>query len=926
MMRNAPPRVSWLWLALIGAVGVAMATAALAQIAPNNPQNQQNLGADVQIYQPVIPGRQALAPVSRLETIYSQRAGQMLTQFGYDILGVPTPVSAALVGAIQQNYVLGPGDEIVVSLMGQADAVYNQRINREGQLVLPRLGPIPAAGRTFDAFRADLEARVAQAFIATDVFVSLGQIRQISVLVTGEVRAPGTRIMSALASPLDALLLSGGIAKTGSLRNVAVIRGNQTQVIDLYGLLTQGTLASLGTLQNGDRVFVPPLQNTVAVAGQVRRSGIYELKDGEIGAETLIRLAGGFEIAGNYRLSKLLLEPTGATRLIPLAPGATIRDGEILFVDSSVDVALDRVQVQGAVAVPGAHPRVTAPTVARVIRNVDDLKPEAYTAFAVIARRDPRLNTRTLLPFSLARVLTGVEDLPLQNDDLIYVFTTAEVRLLANAATDVVAPLVQEALGPDLRDQTRLPIPVATPTTPANRPAAAVAADAGMPAAGANGGAADRQNQQPAARAAGAAGVAAQGTPRAAGQFGGLDAGGLALRIDAQGNLVAAGPDTLAGPEATIGNETTAAARQRRQAEPLARISEDLGVTREALVRSASDHVVWVLNQVRDPGAYLAAGGASLADMVQIAGGVLQQADLSFVEVTSTDADALAGTSRTTRTGYRGGIPDFQRVSLRRLDVVRLRSIFSERDQGQITVAGQVRYAGTFDITRGERLSSLLERAGGLTDQAYAYGAVFTRRSAAAAEREAHLRQARETESQLATLVTYTAQADPSAAGRAGFLQSLAQQISTAPVLGRIVVTADPALLRTRPELDILLEPGDTLFIPKRPSTVTVSGEVLNSGSFQYETGLRINDYLARAGGTTDGADRARIFLVLPDGSARPVQQSWLFNNANVIPPGSTIIVPRDLNPFNLQQFLRDAMQITSQLAITAASIVVLGR
>src|SRR6185503_17979554 len=108
------------------------------------------------------------------------------------------------------------------------------------------------------------------------------------------------------------------------------------------------------------------------------------------------------------------------------------------------------------------------------------------------------------------------------------------------------------------------------------------------------------------------------------------------------------------------------------------------------------------------------------------------------------------------RTSYKGQTGDFQRVSLQPLDVIRLRSVFTDRENGQVSVSGQVKYAGAFNITRGERLSSLLERAGGLTEQAYPYGAVFTRERAAVNEREGNIRQARSIDAQLATLATST--------------------------------------------------------------------------------------------------------------------------------------------------------------------------
>jgi protein involved in polysaccharide export with SLBB domain len=145
------------------------------------------------------------------------------------------------------------------------------------------------------------------------------------------------------------------------------------------------------------------------------------------------------------------------------------------------------------------------------------------------------------------------------------------------------------------------------------------------------------------------------------------------------------------------------------------------------------------------------------------------------------------------------------------------------------------------------------------------------------------------------------------------------------PVLGRIVITADPAVLAVKPELDFILQPGDTLFVPKRPSTVTVVGEVLNPGAFQYKARLRYSDYVSMAGGATQSADSSRTFIVYPNGSSAPIDTDWFsFEGGANIPPGSTIVVPRDLRPFNWSTFLKDVTLIASQLAVTAASLSVL--
>jgi protein involved in polysaccharide export with SLBB domain len=273
------------------------------------------------------------------------------------------------------------------------------------------------------------------------------------------------------------------------------------------------------------------------------------------------------------------------------------------------------------------------------------------------------------------------------------------------------------------------------------------------------------------------------------------------------------------------------------------------------------------------------------------------------------------------------------------LDVIRFRPIFSDRQDGRVTIVGEVRYPGTFDVRRGERLSSVLARAGGLTDEAYALGAIFTRRSAATAESEANQREAKELEVALAAAAqrgSFTSNVSTSAAaGAAGqtaadVVNNLIFELRTAPALGRITITADPSVLVVHPDLDIAMEGGDTLYIPKRPSTISVTGEVLNTGSFTYRNDLTVKDYIALAGGTRETADEGRTFVVLPDGTARPVEESWLtFNQNQIIPPGSIIVVPVAVAPFNFMATLTNISNlasIASSLAVTALSVKLLGQ
>ena len=950
---------------------------ALSQQAGQNQDQTQNGGPSaVQTYAPNLPWRD-LGPPSPLEKIYSQRAGRVLKQFGYDVVGVPSSISVVQSGALQDDYVLGVGDEIVVTLRGQENATYRQRVSRDGEVVLPKLNTIRAAGRTFGDVRHDIETAASQAFISTTAFVTVGSVHQMSVLVSGEVRSPGVRTVSGLASPLDAILLSGGISKTGSLRNIRVLRAGESHTIDLYSVLANGDASGLGMLRDGDRIYVAPLGRTVAIAGFVRRPGIYELRGNTrgISAQALINLAGGTEIAGTYEISKTQLQRDGTSRVVPVVRNAVVESGEVLFVDSSRNATtVDRVTLIGSVALENERALTGSSTVGDVIRSIEDLKYNAYTQFTVIARRDPLSNAITLFPFSLEAAMAGRVAVPLRSNDIVYVFSSDEIRALATFSTrDLNKPAQPMAL--NFPSDVILCPTSQVPNTAGRQPLSPLApqlggaqspcyGDAQHTAGTANLGPGPAQTEAGNLTSdttyaspvdddqlnpndpLGAAAAAEQSNPAQTlvppmnqgegypGQDQSRD------RIEGQNNS-----DDLRSPEArgayapeadavsqaqAIAQRNAVAANQAAQARHptdamlVVNIAKRLAVPPQALVSTASDDLVWVLDAVRVPGPYLAAPGTTLTDIIEAAGGPSQQADFSGVEITSTAFDQASGNSRTVRSNYDAKEASLATVSISPLDVVRLRSVYSNRDEGSVTVAGQVRYPGAFDITRDERLSSVLQRAGGMTDVAYPFGAIFTRKSAALSEREGNIRAAREVEAQIATLA-----ADPTtsqnASSNAGYLMTLSQELRTEPVLGRITISADPVVLATKPELDVVLQPGDMIFVPKRPSSISVSGEVLNPGSFQYRADYNIQDYIRLAGGTTQSADADRSFVVLPDGSARPLDSSWLdFSQDNRIPPGSTIVVPRDLSPFNWTQFLKDSTQILSQLAISAASIAVL--
>ena len=868
-------------------------------------------------------------PASHLEQLFSQRAGRPLTQFGYDTFGVGSSVPVTQVGALQDSYILGAGDQINVVFRGHENVAYTVTVDRDGRIILPELTPISAAGRTFGEVRADIARRAAKQMIGTQAFVSIGTVRQIAVLVTGEVAAPGLRTLTGLNTPLDALLLSGGIKKTGSLRNVVLVRGARRIRLDLYSIIATGGYSAIGALTEGDRIIVPTIGQTVAVAGLIKRPGIYELAPGAsaITEESLVALAGGTELAGAKRLAKLELLSDGRTKMVSVGKSGIIRSGEVLFVDFERSASNGIVTLSGEVSVPGTRDLGSTPSMSHLIRDADDLTAQSYTLYGIVVRRESKSNFQSIIPFSIERTFAGKEDLKLQDNDQVYVFNQSQVAALAAAADAALVGTSSASQNPlsilrsgssststtSSGSSTPAAAPGQTGTTTSQMPApppgtAPTTAPTGgtMPAT-----AGSAPLATAAALQAGNAPPQSVATLPTAPPSGASSVTGIA---QAQATQTATG-----GAAATVATNNAA-----QNQISLDQIAASLGIPTVELVNSARDYLVSINGEVRNPGSYLAVGDTSLASLIAAAGGLQREADLSAVEITSTIIDTSTGVSRTVRNSLRVSGDDFASISLKPFDSVRLRPVFSDRNGETVTILGQVRYPGTFDITRGERLSSVLARAGGLTDEAYPFGTVFTRQSAAIQESSGNQRTATLLEDNIATAATLPSTLiNPSGLS---YVEQIAQALRTAPALGRISVTADPVVLATKPELDVLLEAGDTIYVPKRPSTVTVTGEVLNNGAFAYKPGLTVQDYIRLAGGENGSADDSLVFVVLPDGSARPEGDSWWsFGGGREIPPGSMVVVPRDPQPFNLMLFAINITDVVSKLAITAASLAVVG-
>ena len=902
----------------VGAVAVAQVGGISAEQLQQ--LQQQRSGGTTPTLQPSVTPRETILeptapsapqPPSEIERILSVRAGVRLQMYGYDQLGVGRSVSLPQIGAVQDDYVLGVGDEVVLTLRGQENNEYRVLVDRDGNVTFPRLNPISAAGRTLGKFRENLQGSIRRAYVATEGFVTVGRIRQISVLVSGEVGSPGVRTLTGLSSVVDAIFVSGGVKKSGSLRNILVQRGGRTLVVDLYSVLTGNVRSKNIILADGDKVVVPPLGGTIAVAGQVRRPGIYELPAGRagIGVREAVNLASGKTLPGSYTISLLRMQPDGKRQLVDVSTdgGYILHDGEIVLVKSAVNISTNQVKLMGAVRSPGTVALGKFKTLHDVLPSTDVLNPGAYMLMGIIDRTDPVTLQRIALPFSPLQVIQGRADQKLVSNDTIRILTKDEMlRLVAMSP----AGRQQFAGGTDVTDQIGTP----SQSSAAASENFAKAADAALVSRDTDKSTTVKDTTQ----------VVLKPLPSAK--------AGLPSAFPQAGQVPQRGPQDQQQQQQQIGQPVPSTNPASQSDDDF--VTPEPGPTltvEDALFYATylSEDWVTVNGPVKFPGTYLVAPQTSLADVLRCIGGFTSDADRGEFEITSTSIDNVNGLSSTARTRHSASDDELARVIVQRFDRVEFHRVDSDKMSGSVTLGGEVRFPGVYSILRNEKLSSVIERAGGLNDVAFPEGTVFLRLSVAKAEEVENKRIAADMREQLLHFLMKPAQGGsqpPTAEGIAA-IEGLISRIDNTTTLGRVPVVAEMATLKQHPELDTVLEPGDSIVVPKRPSTVLVMGEVLRPGAARYVASDSVDDYLEKAGGTTSQADTSRVIIVLPDGSVRSNSSSWLnFGFGSRIPAGSTIFVPRELEYYTVRQFVTDTIQIFGQLATSAAALAVLSK
>jgi protein involved in polysaccharide export with SLBB domain len=333
---------------------------------------------------PYVPGE--------FERYVQQQAGGDATvrRFGAELVtGAHDARGAELSPLAPADYIIGPGDEVLVTLWGSVDADLRLVVDRGGRITLPRVGTVQVAGVQLSELPAVVNRRVASVFRNFESSVALGQLRGVRVFVTGFVVRPGAYTVTSLSTVVTALMRAGGPSAAGSFRAIELRRGVEVVArFDLYELLLNGDRSTDRVLQAGDVVHVGPVGTQVGFIGSVNNPAVIELKPGETVTDAL-RMVGGFTaVADRTRLAVERLAERKASRIaqleLPRDERAALSHGDLLRAFSAVSAALPvqrqakRVKVEGEVQRPGEYVLPENSSVQDAIRAAGGYTPGAY--------------------------------------------------------------------------------------------------------------------------------------------------------------------------------------------------------------------------------------------------------------------------------------------------------------------------------------------------------------------------------------------------------------------------------------------------------------------------------------------------------------------------------------------------------------------
>jgi len=801
----------------------------------------------------------------------SRRFPAGLPRFGEDFfqntdIGGLGPNTPAL-----PDYMISPGDEIQVYTWGRDSRNETVVVDNEGMFNYPPLSPLRVAGLKFSDAQKLITSEI-EKIQGVTASVGLGKLKSIRIMVLGEAVRPGSYTLPAGITVTSALFRSGGISSIGSLRNVQVRRDDRIiATLDLYEMLLKGSSHNDIQLLPGDVVFIPLANIQVAVSGMVKRPAIYEVKPGTKTLDVL-ELAGGLvsdAFKGRVRLDRVQNHKKNIVLDVDMekkdgASNVTVDDGDILYVDKVLDKLDDAVFLKGNVNRPGRYEYKDGMTIRDLIPTLQDLQPETFFEYAHILRPAMDDGRPTMLSFNLGDVFSKGMTVTLEPRDTLVIYNRY----------DVVARPVVKASGT-----------VRRPGTYPYRDAMAIS-DLII--------------------AAGGLGDAY--LPEA-----------HLLRV-----LYGSGSDSLYTELIKVNLKNILANPDGEDNLKLKPFDSLVVFSRTNFILPKS---VTIYGAVNGEGTYELAEHMGIPELINLAGGLTKNSFTLNIEVARSN---LTRDSVRTREIIKMNLQDLldgkTSFQLQDGDGVYIREVVDSRKLTSITLYGEFNFPGRYEFAAGEKLSSVIQRAGGFTPNAYLRGAVFVRQSVKSQQLQGAGDVGRRVQQELETRLQQTTDDKERAVIQADLVRQkqLLEEIAQAPNLGRVVIKLDRDLKFAGTDGDITLEDGDNISVGAISSTVSILGEVYSPTTVIYTKKTNtIAKCLAKAGGVNNYGDYSNAFYISPDGSiSTPQTMGWFQSFSGLeVEPGGSIIVPTKPPPPPPNETLDDWVKLTQILYQTAIAV-----
>ena len=606
-------------------------------------------------------------------TIESQKK---LVAFGYDVFAnAPSTFNPISNIAIPEGYIIGVGDQISLQMFGKESNQYILDVSREGQIIIPDLGPYQVVGLSFAEMKRYLVSQIKERIIGVDAVVSLSQLRSIRVFVLGDAYKPGPYTISSLSSITHALFTAGGVSDIGSLRNIQLKRsGKLIQTFDLYDLLINGDSSKDVLLQSGDVVFIAPKGRTVSVAGEVRRPAIYELANNNTIGDVL-NMAGG--VLPNAYKNAITIERFEQSLRTVLNLDLTdnnsaalmAKDGDYINVMEKSQMYSDSVTIVGAVTRPGKYQWQQGIKVSDLIKDIDtSVLKHADLTYSLIVREIDLARNIAVHQFSIAKALTNVnsnDNIVLQPRDKVVVFSKVEksseelVNLDSLAFTEKDLFAKEKQLAKEKNN--------------------------------------DNAFWQ---------------------KYGAEEAFKLSVNDISSNESVSIREQSIFSRQRLLSAINQQLLRQSASGTPLQLVEID--------------------GQVKFPGTYPLTVNSRVSDLVIAAGGVTESAYLTRIDVTRNSVESLEAKKENIQLNLAEALNQNEQANilLASKDRLHIHQIPSWSQNHVIELRGEFVFPGKYTIQRGDTLSSIIKRAGGFTDYAYIDGSIFTREKLKQLEQE----------------------------------------------------------------------------------------------------------------------------------------------------------------------------------------------